>query len=82
MPIFLNPFMKHDVSDFPDVYVPLEQAERHQSVDAVNDKRLGSATQGSGHEQETELGARPTVTYGTTSLEELREEIDLGMLRA
>ena len=32
MPIFLNPFAKHDVSDFPNTYVPLSQAQRHGSV--------------------------------------------------
>ena len=44
MPIFLNPFRKHDVSDFPDdVYEPLEGAARHPSVAVDHEpKGLGS----------------------------------------
>ncbi|KAK3168405.1 hypothetical protein OEA41_004852 [Lepraria neglecta] len=36
MPVFMNPFQKHDVSDFPDTYVPLAHAERHPSVVAAH----------------------------------------------
>ena len=30
--IFTNPFKKHDVSEFPDVVIPLAQAQRHNSI--------------------------------------------------
>lgn len=40
--VFLNPFQKHDVADFPDTYVPLHQAQRHASVvEAQGDKLAG-----------------------------------------
>lgn len=32
MPYFLNPFKKHDVSEFPGVLVPLHQAEHRNSI--------------------------------------------------
>ncbi|KAF2453449.1 major facilitator superfamily domain-containing protein [Lineolata rhizophorae] len=32
MPYFINPFHKHDVSEFPGVLVPMGQAPRHASV--------------------------------------------------
>lgn len=32
MPFFINPFQKHDVSEFPGVLVPLEKANRRPSV--------------------------------------------------
>ena len=40
MPYFLNPFKKHDVSEFPGVLIPLEQAHRPVSAssDAENKK--------------------------------------------
>jgi len=36
--VFMNPFARHDVSDFPGVYVPLSQAQRHPSVEAAHDE--------------------------------------------
>lgn len=42
MPIFMNPFQKHHVSDFPDVYVPLSRATRKPSVVAAHDRKDGA----------------------------------------
>ena len=76
MVIFLNPFKKHDVSDFPDVYVPLEGAQRNPSVVAENAKKLGAM-----------LDDLPTYNKGddenglpgpnANAIELLRAEIDL-----
>lgn len=30
--MFTNPFKTHDVSEFPDVVIPLAQAQRHNSI--------------------------------------------------
>jgi hypothetical protein len=50
MPYFLNPFKKHDVSEFPGVLVPLQQARHRSSViskiestDTRDDTSIGSA---------------------------------------
>jgi hypothetical protein len=39
MGIVMNPFKKHDVSDFPGVYQPLSEYQRHPSVVATAEKR-------------------------------------------
>lgn len=46
MPFSMNPFQKHDVSDFPAVYVPLAQSQRNASVIADHAEKLGSFSQG------------------------------------
>ncbi|KAL2054225.1 hypothetical protein ABVK25_005366 [Lepraria finkii] len=74
MPIFVNPFQKHDVSDFPDTYVPLAHAERHPSVvaahknvDIVKDEApFGSPTR-----------AASDNKYSAHTIEGLIAEIDL-----
>ena len=73
MPIFMNPFQKHDVSDFPDVYVPLARATRHASVVADHDKVLSTSSDNGG---EADVGGE----YSANTLEGLRAEIDLGTL--
>ena len=80
MPIFFNPFMKHDVSDFPDVYVPLDQAQRHPSVVAVQDGKLGADEMPPSDYKDTEAGSKSDSRYGATTLESLRAEIESGML--
>ena len=76
MPVFMNPFQKHDVSDFPDTYVPLAHAERHPSVVAAHknidivkdDAPSGSPTRAAGNNE-----------YSAHTIEGLIAEIDLGM---
>lgn len=73
MPFFLNPFMKHDVSDFPDVYVPLDRFQRDPSVVAAHDEKLGTVSNA------PEKATNPKLDFGPNTVEGLRAEIDLGM---
>lgn len=74
MPIFLNPFAKHDVSDFPDVYVPLADAHRHASVVAQHEDK--SEKSGSRDGPGGEAGSRPSLNYSAYTVEGLRAEIE------
>ncbi len=76
MPIFMNPFQKHDVSDFPDVYVPLAHATRNPSVVADHNNRLRTSLDSPVHDKANE--ANIGGTYGANTVEGLRAEIDLG----
>ncbi|KAG8533774.1 uncharacterized protein KY384_001515 [Bacidia gigantensis] len=90
MPTFLNPFQKHDVSDFPDTYVPLSQAQRHPSVvDAYGNNLAGLApgTDGDkdygkdikGDDSPTKSGSFKNAAEGGVdelTLDALRAEID------
>lgn len=78
MPVFMNPFQKHDISDFPDTYVPLAQAERHPSVVAAH-KSIDT-------DKDKDYGFSPSPTraasdndYNSHTIEGLIAEIDLGM---
>ena len=75
MPIFMNPFQKHRVSDFPDVYVPLAHATRNASVVADHNQKLGRSTdlpvKVNDRADEANVG-------GANTVEGLRAEIDLG----
>lgn len=78
MPYFINPFHKHDVSEFPGVYVPLESSARGNSVVAENGGKLPSASDskpeslGDGGEK-----GRPIVdAKGALTLDALRHEVD------
>jgi len=82
MPVFFNPFMKHDVSDFPDVYVPLDRFQRDPSVVAAHDEKLGTVSDALEGEKGVEAAKSPKVDYGANTLEGLRAEIDLGALHA
>ena len=77
MPIFVNPFKKHDVSDFENVFVPLAQAERSPSVIAAHDSKLGTKD---GlpitDEKDSEVGAVSNEAYSAYTIEGLRAEID------
>ncbi|KAL9044477.1 MAG: hypothetical protein Q9214_002384 [Letrouitia sp. 1 TL-2023] len=73
MPIFLNPFRKHDVSDFDGVFVPLENAQRHPSVVAANEKKFGDK----GFSDEKAPESPPS--YSAATIESLRAEIDLDL---
>ncbi|KAL9117966.1 MAG: hypothetical protein Q9187_005492 [Circinaria calcarea] len=80
MPIFMNPFQKHDVSDFEGVYVPLADAHRHPSVVAAHDEKLGAidgrTSDNARAEKDGELGIQVGSAYGATTIEGLRAEID------
>ena len=75
MPIFMNPFQKHDVSDF-DVYVPLANATRNASVVAENQHKLGFSPDSPVNDRvgEANVGGE----YGENTVEGLRREIDQG----
>jgi len=79
MPFFFNPFMKHDVSDFPDVYVPLDRFQRDPSVVAAHDAKLGTVSNAPKGEKGVEAATSPKIDYGANTVEGLRAEIDLGM---
>ena len=78
MPIFMNPFQKHDVSDFPGVFVPLDHAERNASVVADRNKKLGISSHSPTHETEGEVNVGGE--YSANTVEGLRAEIDMGTL--
>ncbi|KAI9870221.1 MAG: hypothetical protein M1830_004511 [Pleopsidium flavum] len=71
MPIFMNPFAKHDVSDFPDVYVPLADAHRYASVVAQHEEKTEKSDIAGG-----EAGRQASLNYSAYSIEGLRAEID------
>ena len=73
MPIFMNPFQTHHVSDFPDVYVPLSRATRKPSVVAAHDRKMRFASDTPGMDGAGEANVVNTV-------EGLRVEIDQGTL--
>ena len=78
MPIFMNPLQKHDVSDFPDVYVPLANATRNASVVADHEQKIGIASESplGNNAAEHSIGGE----YSAYTVEGLRAEIDLGTL--
>ena len=75
----MNPLQKHDVSDFPDVYVPLANATRNASVVADHEQKLGIVSESSigNNAAEHSTGGE----YSAYTVEGLRAEIDLGTLR-
>ena len=82
MPIFMNPFQKHDVSDFPDTYVPLGQAQRHHSVVSAHGDKLAGLPHG-GVADDSKIKRGDSIKSGDASglvdeltLEALRAEID------
>ena len=81
MPIFMNPFKKHDVSDFPDTYVPLSRAQRHHSVVSAHGGNLAGLAPGSVSDEKTLKGddsPKGSTPGGVDerTLEALRAEID------
>ena len=73
----MNPFKKHDVSDFPDVYVPLAQATRHTSVVADHDEKLGTVDGKVDKGLEAGVHSTGGNDYSAYTIEGLRAEIDL-----
>ena len=77
MPMFMNPFQKHDVSDFPDVFVPLAHATRNASVVADHKEKMRISTHSPMNiEDEADVGGE----FSANTVEGLRAEIDLGTL--
>ena len=81
--VFMNPFAKHDVSDFTGVYVPLAHAQRHPSVVAAHDqmKKEGLITAPDEKHIEGSGNGSDTDEYSAFTLESLRAEIDRGAER-
>ncbi len=78
MLIFMNPFQKHDVSDFPGVYVPLDQSRRNASVVADHDEKLGTNSNDAAAMKSAETGVTSSNEFSAYTIEGLRAEIDLG----
>ncbi|KAL8698594.1 MAG: hypothetical protein Q9224_001784, partial [Gallowayella concinna] len=79
MPLFVNPFKKQDVSDFDGVYVPLENSQRHPSVVGVpKDSKVGELTT----EKKLEVSEDPSNGYSSTTIEDLRAEVDRDLAAA
>ena len=76
MPVFMNPFQKHDVSDFPDVCVPLAQATRHPSVVANHKERLGSTSERPAA-VDNEKTHSPFPGDSDFTVEGLRQDVDM-----
>ena len=76
----MNPFQKHDVSDFPDVYVPLAHATRKASVIVDPDKKMGFSPDSpvDNRVREASIGGE----FSANTIEGLRLEIDQGTLAA
>ena len=68
MPVFMNPFHKHDVAEFEGVYEPFGQGARHPSVVAANEKKFG--------EKEDIESDSKEGQYSSYTIEGLRAEID------
>ncbi|KAI9682203.1 MAG: hypothetical protein M1817_000257 [Caeruleum heppii] len=73
MPIFVNPFKKHDVNEYPGVLVPLQSAPRHPSIVEKHDANLKD---GAAPGSDGELGTRSSSDYSPFTIEGLRAEID------
>ncbi|KAF2162380.1 hypothetical protein M409DRAFT_69256 [Zasmidium cellare ATCC 36951] len=79
---FLNPFAKHDASEFPNVLIPLDQAVRHHSVTTLNNERKSSVDT-SADKEKAEHSPPPVYPEATApdgqprlTLESLRAEIE------
>ncbi|KAL8713357.1 MAG: hypothetical protein Q9220_002556 [cf. Caloplaca sp. 1 TL-2023] len=79
MPLFMNPFRKHDVSDFEGVYVPLANSQRHHSVVTAHDERKKSIVGDEQEEKQLESPSDPGNSYSAYTVEGLRAEIELDL---
>lgn len=87
MPLFVNPFKKHDVSEFPGVLVPLEQAAHRNSIAGGGGTRRASVASSAlsrknsegkndnDNEKHDDSDSGDDVTVGLT-VEALRAEIE------
>jgi hypothetical protein len=67
----LNPFSKHDHSNFPGVLIPLSDAQRHPSIAAgAEEKKLDMVDS---DEKGTSL---PSAQYSTLTIEALRADVE------
>ena len=80
---WVNPFKKHDVSEFEGVYVPLANAPRHPSVVAAHEAKFGPVSGKSGdhfgdlsYDNGVEAGDISVNPYNAYTIEGLRAEID------
>ena len=80
---WVNPFKKHDVSEFEGVYVPLANAPRHPSVVAAHEAKFGSVSGKPvdhvghlGHDNGIETAEISINPYNAYTVEGLRAEID------
>lgn len=69
--LWANPVKKPDVSDFPGVAIPIDQAKRHPSAIAANKERQSPVA------SKLETGNKPTRPCSAFTIESLREEIDV-----
>ena len=76
MSFFMNPFKKHDVSEFENVYVPFENANRHPSVVATHNVKFGSASGNMPNNDEIDGRPSPTYSESAYTIEGLRAEVD------
>ncbi|KFY94888.1 hypothetical protein V500_03013 [Pseudogymnoascus sp. VKM F-4518 (FW-2643)] len=75
MPFFMNPFGKHDIEDYPEVYVPLAFSTR------TSDKEKGPKTEGDApldreSDQESHIGSHSGSSEDGFTIDQLRAEID------
>ncbi|KAI9805810.1 MAG: hypothetical protein M1825_000424 [Sarcosagium campestre] len=79
MPFFINPFKKHDASEFEGVLVPLGEAPRHPSVVGTHHERSGkngTLADGSSDKDAERASDRLSEDVSPYSIEGLRAEID------
>lgn len=80
MPYFLNSFKKHDVSEFPGVLVPLQQAQHRGSVSSRRfSLKPTPQTKDEKDEKSLRTGSISPVRDGSTTgltLETLKAEIE------
>ena len=76
--VFMNPFAKHDVSEFPGVYVPLASAQRHPSVVAAHEEMKKEGIISAPDEKALEGKSSSEDIYSAFTVESLRAEIDRG----
>ncbi|KAI9806407.1 MAG: hypothetical protein M1833_003594 [Piccolia ochrophora] len=72
---FINPFKKHDVSEFPGVLVPFEEAARHPSAVTKSYNNAARAASLSSSDPE-KSGGVPTSGLTPYTIEALKAEID------
>jgi hypothetical protein len=76
MQLFVNPFKRHDISEFPDVLVPLHQAPHRASVASQRRTSVTSATSRKDDKSdkiESDTGSR---LANELTIESLRAEIE------
>ncbi|KAF2108255.1 major facilitator superfamily domain-containing protein [Lophiotrema nucula] len=74
MPYFVNPFKKHDVSEFPGVLIPLQQAAHRNTTVAFRRGSTASVAQ-SKHDEKDDSDTASRVTIGLT-IDQLKAEVE------